>query len=91
MSDFQKYKERRMKKNPEFWEGYQDRFESFKIGVQLKEARQNAGLTQEQIAEKLSTTKSVISRMENHSKDIKLSTLERFASALGKKIHIVLE
>jgi len=91
MSDFQKYKARRVKKNPEFWEGYQDRFESFKIGVLLKEARHNAGLTQQQIAEKLNTTRSVISRMENQAKDIRLSTLEKFASALGKKIHIVLK
>jgi ribosome-binding protein aMBF1 (putative translation factor) len=91
MSDFQKYKARRIKKNPEFWKDYQERFESFKIGVLLKEARRNAGLTQAQIAKKLNTTRSVISRMENHSKDIRLSTLERFASALGKKIHIVLE
>ena len=91
MSDFRKYKARRIKNNPEFWKDYQERFESFKIGVLLKEARRNAGLTQAQIAKKLNTTRSVISRMENHSKDIRLSTLERFASAVGKKIHIVLE
>jgi len=79
-----------MKQNPEYWEGYQDRFESFRIGALLKQARQEAGLTQEEIAKKLQTTKSVISRMENHSKDIRLSTLEKFAMAVGKKIHVVL-
>lgn len=91
MSDFQKYKAQRMQKDPQFWQGYQNRFESFKIGVLLKEARHKAGMTQQQIAEKLNTTRSAISRLENQSKDIRLSTLEKFASALGKKIHIILK
>ncbi len=91
MSDFKKYKEKRKKQNPKFWAGYDKRLETFKLGVLLKQARQNAGLTQEQVANKLKTTKSVISRMENHATDIKLSTLEKFATSLGRKIHIALE
>lgn len=91
MSDLQKYKVRRKKKNPAFWAEYQDRFETFKLGILLKQARQSAGLTQEQVARKISTTKSVVSRMENHATDIRLSTLERFASSLGKKLHIALK
>jgi ribosome-binding protein aMBF1 (putative translation factor) len=65
MSDLQKYKAKRKKKNPKFWAGYQERFETIKLGVLLKQARQNAGLTQEQVAKMLKTTKSVVSRMEN--------------------------
>ena len=91
MSDFQKYKEKRKRKNPKFWTGYDKRLETFKLGLLLKQARQNAGLTQEQVAEKLKTTKSVISRMENHATDIKLSTLEKFAASLGRKINVALE
>ena len=91
MSDFQKYKEKRKKQNPKFWTGYDKRFETVKLGVLLKQARQDAGLTQEQVAEKLKTTKSVISRMENHATDIKLSTLEKFAASLGRKINVALE
>jgi len=91
MSDLQKYIEKRRKKNPKFWAGYQKRFETFKLGVLLKQARQNAGLTQEQVARKINTTKSVVSRMENHATDIRLSTLERFASSLGKKLHVALK
>lgn len=91
MSDFQRYKEKRKGENPKFWAGYEKRLETFKLGVLLKQARQNAGLTQEQVAEKLKTTKSVISRMENHATDIKLSTLEKFAASVGRKIHVALE
>ena len=51
-------------------------------------ARENAGLTQEQVAQKLSTKKSAISRIENHAEDIRLSTIERFAEAVGKRIEL---
>jgi len=90
MSDFQKYKNKRMKQDPDFWSGYHERFETFRLGILLKQARIEAGLTQEQIAKRLKTTKSVISRMENHATDIRLSTLEKFAEAVGRKIHVAL-
>jgi len=90
MSDFQKYKKKRMKQDPEFWSGYDERIETFKLGILLKKARLEAGLTQEQIAKRLKTTKSVVSRMENHATDIRLSTLERFAKSVGRKIHVAL-
>jgi len=90
MSDFQNYKKKRMKQDPEFWSGYDERLETFKLGILLKQARLEAGLTQDQIAKRLKTTKSVISRMENHATDIRLSTLEKFANAVGRKIHVAL-
>ena len=90
MSDLQKYKNKRMKKDPAFWSDYDKRFETFKLGVLLKQARIEAGMTQEQIAQQLQTTKSVISRMENHATDIRLSTLEKFAKAVGRHIHVAL-
>ena len=90
MSDFQNYKKKRMKQEPEFWSGYDERLETFKLGILLKQARLEAGLTQDQIAKRLKTTKSVISRMENHATDIRLSTLEKFANAVGRKIHVAL-
>jgi len=39
MSDFQKYKKKRMKQDPEFWSGYDGRLETFKLGILLKQAR----------------------------------------------------
>ena len=90
MSDFQKYKDKRAKKDPEFWSGYDERLETFKLGLMLKQARLESGLTQEQIAKSLKTTKSVVSRMENHATDIRLSTLEKFAKAVGRKINVSL-
>ena len=79
-----------MKKDPSFWKDYDERFETFKLGILLKQARMEAGMTQEQIARELKTTKSVISRMENHATDIRLSTLEKFAKAVGRHIEVAL-
>lgn len=90
MSDFQKYKKKRVKQAPKFWADYDERLETFKLGLMLKQARLESGLTQEQIAKSLKTTKSVVSRMENHATDIRLSTLEKFAKAIGRKIHVSL-
>ena len=90
MSDLQKYKKKRMQKNSDFWIDYEKRFETFKLGVLLKQARVEAGMTQEQIAKQLKTSKSVISRMENHATDIRLSTLEKFAKAVGRNIQVAL-
>ncbi|MDH3348223.1 MAG: helix-turn-helix transcriptional regulator [Desulfobulbaceae bacterium] len=78
----------RKENESEFAKDYDNGYEQFKIGVMLKIARENAGMTQDQLAKKLHTKKSAISRIENHAEDIKLSTLEKFARALGKKLEI---
>ncbi|MCK4761492.1 MAG: helix-turn-helix transcriptional regulator [Candidatus Aminicenantes bacterium] len=91
MIKFKDYLDKRLKDDPDLALGFWDGYEDFKIGVMLKEARENSGLTQEQIAQRIKTTKSVISRIENHAKDIRLSTLKKFANALGKKLTVLIE
>lgn len=88
MSDLQKYIKKRKKRDPGFAKDFDIGYEQFKIGVLLKQAREEAGLTQEELAVKLNTKKSAISRIENHAEDIKLSTLEKFAHALGKHLRL---
>lgn len=88
MSDLQKYLTKRKAVDSEFSENYAEGYQIFKFGVLLKEARKDAGFTQLDLADKLHTQKSAISRIENHSEDVKLSTLGKFASALGKKLEI---
>ena len=61
-------------------EKYEQEFEAFKIGVLIQEARKKQHLTQEQLAEKVGTTKNYISRIENNASDIRLSTLMRIIS-----------
>jgi HTH-type transcriptional regulator/antitoxin HipB len=88
MDDLDKYIEKRKKQSPEFAENFDKGYEQFKIGVLLKQARLEAGFTQEQVAKRLRTKKSAISRIENHAEDIRLSTLVNYAQALGKKLRI---
>lgn len=88
MSDVTRYVRHRKSVDAEFKQDYVEGYQAFKIGALLRQAREASGLTQEQIANKLNTKKSAISRIENHAEDIKLSTLEKFASALGRKIEV---
>ena len=90
MDDLEKYIDKRKKKSKYLVENFEDRYETFKIGILLRKAREEAGLTQDEIAKKLKTKKSAISRIENHSEDIRLSTLKNYVEALGKKLQLVI-
>ena len=64
----------------------------FVISEILKEARREVNLTQQQLAEKVGTKRSYISRLENGKCDIQLSTLYRiFEDGLGKKISLLVD
>jgi len=88
MSDLQEYIKDRKGRDPEFAKDYEIGYQRFKIGALLKQERERVGLTQEELANKLNTKKTAISRIENHAEDIKLSTLENFAQALGKQLRL---
>ena len=73
-------------------EKYEQAFESFKIGVLIQEARKKQHLTQEQLAERVGTTKNYISRIENNASDIRLSTLMRIVGeGLGGHLKLSFE
>lgn len=88
MSDLKRYVKQRKVTDAVFAAGFDSGYEQFKLGVVLRQARERAGLTQEELATRLRTKKTAISRIENHAEDIKLSTLERVAVALGKKLEV---
>lgn len=52
-------------------------YENFKLGTLLYEARMEKGMTQAELAEKVGTTKSYISKIENNVKEVRLSTLQK--------------
>ncbi|WP_233897524.1 helix-turn-helix domain-containing protein [Tenacibaculum piscium] len=73
-------------------EVFEEEFETFKIGVLIQEARKKQHLTQQQLAEKVGTTKSYISRIENNASDIRLSTLMRIIrEGLGGSLKLSLD
>lgn len=68
---------------------FEEKAQYFVISEVLKEARKEANMTQEQLAEKIGTKKSYISRLENGKCDIQLSTLYKiFEFGLGKRVNL---
>jgi HTH-type transcriptional regulator/antitoxin HipB len=72
-------------------DGFEERAQYYVISAMLKESRREARLTQEQLAQKVGTKKSYISRLENGKCDIQLSTLYRiFEEGLGRRISLII-
>ncbi|HEX3131454.1 MAG TPA: helix-turn-helix transcriptional regulator [Thermoanaerobaculia bacterium] len=90
MSDLKKYTQARASRDPEFADELESGYTDFKVGALLRQAREKAGLTQDQVAERLSTKKSAISRIENSAGSIRFSTLERYARAIGWQLSLEL-
>jgi len=64
---------------------------AFAIGEIIRDARKEAKITQEQLAQRTGTKKSFISRIENGHSDIQLSTLYRLLEiGLGKKVNLTI-
>jgi len=73
-------------------EQWEQEFEAFRLGVLLEEARIKLGMTQEELAQKCGTNKSYISRIENDSSDIRLSTLMKIIQqGLGGHLKLTLQ
>lgn len=71
---------------------YEEEFEAFKIGVLIQEARKLKKMTQEELANKVGTTKNYISRIENNVSDLRLSTLIRIIrEGLGGHLRLSLD
>ena len=65
---------------------------AFRLGVMLKQARKDLGITQEELANRTGTKKSYISRIERGLSDIQVSTYYKLiAIGLGKQLNISIE
>lgn len=73
-------------------EKFEEEFEAFKIGVLIQEARKKQHMTQEELAQRVGTTKNYISRIENNASDIRLSTLMRIIrDGLGGQLKLSID
>lgn len=79
------YGKKGTRKRDELESGY----ESFKMGALIHDTRIELGMTQEQLAEKVGTTKSYISKIENNLKEARISTLQKIVE-LGFGGHLEL-
>tara|TARA_R110002124_G_scaffold221926_1_gene387407 strand:- start:252 stop:560 length:309 start_codon:yes stop_codon:yes gene_type:complete len=70
-------------------EQFENEYDTFKLGVLIQQAREQKGLTQEQLAKLAGTNKSYISKLERNLKDIRFSTLQRIINeGLGGHLNI---
>lgn len=91
MSDLERYVDRREERDGECAREYEAGYESFRIGEFLRQARIESGLTPEELARELQTKKTAVSRIENHVEGIRLSTLEKYARALNKRLRLTIQ
>lgn len=78
--------------NPKFRKGFEEESQKLAIGEQLSRLRQEAGLTQAQVAKRTGTTASAISRYENAEYDrYELRTLQKIVRACGGRLDITME
>jgi DNA-binding XRE family transcriptional regulator len=67
-------------------------FQSFKIGLEIRKARQSKKLTQQQLADIVDKKRAYISKVENDGNNITLKTLyEIVEKGLGGKVNIIIE
>ncbi len=79
-------------KNPKFRKGFLEEFEKLSIGEQLVRLRLQAGLTQVQVAKRVGTTASAISRYENAEYDrYEIQTLRKIVEACGGQLKVMME
>lgn len=64
--------------------------QAFCLAATLKEERLRAGLTQEQLSERIGTKKTYISRLENGKADVQLNTLFRIFEGLGRRVSLTI-
>jgi ribosome-binding protein aMBF1 (putative translation factor) len=78
-------------KNQEYRTAHEELSPEFALARTVINARATAGLTQEQLAERMKTTQSVIARLESGRTRPSTQTLERLASATGTRLKISFE
>jgi ribosome-binding protein aMBF1 (putative translation factor) len=78
-------------RNPKYRREYEALEEEFSLAAALIEARARAGLTQEQVAQRMKTTQAVVARLEGGGNMPSTRTLEKYARATGTRFKISFE
>ena len=78
-------------KNKDYRKAHEELAPQFALARAVINARVTAGLTQEQLAQRMDTTQSVIARLESGRTRPSTQTLERLAKATGTRLHISFE
>jgi ribosome-binding protein aMBF1 (putative translation factor) len=79
------------RKDPEYVAAYDALEEEFALASALIGARAHAGLTQEELAERIGTSQSAIARLESGRSRPSTTTLAKLAAATGTKLRVSFE
>jgi DNA-binding XRE family transcriptional regulator len=82
--------EERLLQDPEVRAAWEELEPEYEIARQLIRARIEAGMTQKQLAEKIGTRQSAISRMESGAQNVSIGMLRKVARGLNKELHVVI-
>ena len=78
-------------KGPKYRKAYEALEEEFVLASAVIDARNRAGLTQQELARKMGTTQPVVARLESGRTRPSMRTLERLAEATGSRLLISFE
>lgn len=79
-------------RDPDFAERFKAAGEAWDVALQISRLREEAGVSQKELAERLDTTQQQISRLESPSYEgHSLSMLRRVAAALHARVRVVIE
>jgi len=82
---------RKWMKNPKYQVAFEEMKPEFELARALIEARAAAGLTQKQVAHRMKTSQAAVARLESGRSKPSTSSLNHYASAVGKRVRITLE
>lgn len=86
MDDLDRYARERAGREPAFAEGLERESAAFRVGVGLQRAREDAGLTRQQVAQRVGVKLPAVGRMETNAGEVRLSTLQAYAEAVGHRL-----
>jgi transcriptional regulator with XRE-family HTH domain len=76
---------------PDYAKAYDDLETEFALAREMIEARTRAGLTQDELASRMETSRTVIARLESGRTLPSTRTLKRFAAATGSRLRITFD
>ena len=82
---------KKWRKEPKYRKAYEALEEEFVLASAVIDARNRAGLTQQELAKKMGTTQPVVARLESGRVRPSMRTLQRFAEATGSRLLISFE
>lgn len=78
-------------KKPDYQKAYEELASEFDLASAIIYARVSAGMTQQELAEKMNAKQSAIARLESGKQNTTIATLERIAKATGTHLKISFE